>query len=73
MEYPKDWVKIDKPKGNYYAVFQASDLADGFRNRILVAAHKPVKDPLDVYLQEFRTGIKDLQKKPGQMKRREPG
>ncbi len=65
MKYPGNWVKIDKPKGNYYVVFQAPDLTDGFRNRIHVAAHKPVKDPLNVFLQELRNGIKDLQKKAG--------
>ncbi len=61
MKYPANWVKIDNPKGNYYVVFQAPDLVDGFRNRIHVAAHKPVKDPLNVFLQELRNGIKDLQ------------
>ncbi len=63
MKYPANWVKIDNPKGNYYVVFQAPDLVDGFRNRIHVAAHKPVKDPLNVFLQELRNGIKDLQGK----------
>jgi hypothetical protein len=62
MQYPASWVKIEKPKGNYYVIFQAPDLTDNFRNRIHVAAHKPVKDPLNVYLQEFRNGIADLQK-----------
>jgi hypothetical protein len=65
MKFPGNWVKIDKPKGNYYVVFQAPDLTDGFRNRIHVAAHKPVKDPLNVFLNELRNGIKDLQKKAG--------
>jgi len=62
MKYPTSWVKIDQPKGNYYVVFQAPDLVNNFRSRIHVAAHKPVKDPLDVFLQEMRNGIKDLQK-----------
>ncbi len=62
MQYPASWVKIEKPKGNYYVIFQAPDQTDNFRNRIHVAAHKPVKDPLNVYLQEFRNGIADLQK-----------
>ncbi len=62
MQYPASWVKIEKPKGNYYVIFQSPDLTDNFRNRIHVAAHKPVKDPLNVYLQEFRNGIADLQK-----------
>jgi hypothetical protein len=66
MEYPKGWTRIDKPKGNYYVIFEAPELTEGFRNRIHVAAHKPVKDPLDVYLQELRKGIKDLQKKDGE-------
>jgi len=61
MKYPATWVKIE-PQGNYYVVFQAPDLTDGFRNSIRLAAHKPVKDALDVYLQELRNGIKDLQK-----------
>jgi hypothetical protein len=65
MRYPTSWVKIDKPKGNYYVVFQSPDLSDNFRSRIHVAAHKPVKDPVSVFLQELRNGITDLQKKPG--------
>jgi len=65
MKYPASWVKIDKPKGNYYVVFQSPDLVDNFRPRIHVAAHKPVKDPISVFLQEFRNGIKDLQKPAG--------
>ncbi|MDQ7781849.1 MAG: hypothetical protein RDU20_03155 [Desulfomonilaceae bacterium] len=64
MKYPASWIKIDKPKGNYYVVFQSPELTDNFRNRIHVAAHKPVKDPLKVFLQELRNGIKDLQKGP---------
>jgi hypothetical protein len=71
MKYPADWVKVDKPKGNYYVVFQAPDLTDGFRNRIHVAAHKPVKDPLNVFLKELRNGIKDLQKKAGGQEKQE--
>jgi hypothetical protein len=65
MKYPASWVKIDKPKGNYYVVFQSPDLSDNFRSRIHVAAHKPVKDPVSVFLQELRNGITDLQKKSG--------
>ncbi|MBI4964261.1 MAG: hypothetical protein HY913_13365 [Desulfomonile tiedjei] len=65
MKYPATWVKIDKPKGNYYKQFQAPDLTDNFRASIHVAAHKPVKDPISVFLQEFRNGIKDLQKTAG--------
>jgi hypothetical protein len=65
MKYPSTWVKIEKPKSNYYVIFQSPDLTDHFRNRIHVAAHKPVKDPLNVYLQEFRNGIADLQKQVG--------
>ena len=65
MKYPASWVKIDNPKGNYYVVFQAPDLNENFRNRIHVAAHRPVKDALKVFLQEMRNGIKDLQKKSG--------
>ncbi len=62
MKFPADWVKVE-PKGNYYIVFQAPDLIDNFRSRINVSAHKPVKDPLNVLLQEFRTGVAELQKK----------
>lgn len=61
MKYPATWVKVE-PKGNYYVVFQAPDLTDNFRNRIHVAAHKPVKDPLEVFLKELRNGIADLTK-----------
>jgi hypothetical protein len=64
LEYPATWVKVDRPKGNYYVQFQAPDLTDNFRNKIHVAAHEPVKDPLKAYLQEFRSAIKDLQQKP---------
>lgn len=65
MKYPATWVKIEKPKGNYYKQFQAPDLTDNFRASVHVAAHKPVKDPTSAYLQEFRNGIKDLQKTSG--------
>lgn len=68
MKYPATWVKIDKPKGNYYVVFQSPDLIDGFRPRVHIAAHKPVKDPISVFLQEMRNGIQDLQKKTGTAK-----
>jgi hypothetical protein len=61
IKYPASWVKVE-PKGNYYVVFQAPDLTDNFRNRIHVAAHKPVKDPLEVFLKELRNGIADLQR-----------
>lgn len=64
MKYPSTWVKIDKPQGNYYVVFQAPELTDNFRSRIHVAAHAPVKDPLDVFKQELRNGISELQGKP---------
>lgn len=63
MKYPGTWVKIDRPKGNYYVVFQSPNLIDNFRNRIHVAAHEPVKDQLKVFLDELRNGIADLQKK----------
>lgn len=65
MKYPATWKKIDNPRGNYYVVFQAPEIVDNFRNRIHVAAHKPVKDQLKVFLEELRNGIKDLQKKAG--------
>jgi hypothetical protein len=65
MKYPATWKKIDNPRGNYYVVFQAPEMTDNFRNRIHIAAHKPVKDPLSVFLEELRNGIKDLQKKTG--------
>lgn len=63
MKYPATWVKIDKPQGNYYVVFQAPELTDNFRSRIHVAAHSPVKDSLDVFKQELRQGIADMQGK----------
>ncbi len=50
MKYPASWVKLDRPIGNYYVVFQAPDLTDGFRDRIQIAAHKPSKDPLSSLL-----------------------
>jgi hypothetical protein len=62
IKYPASWIKIDNPKGSYYVIFQAPDKVKNFRSRIHVAAHKPVKDPLKVFLQEMRNGIKDLQK-----------
>src|SRR5208283_3487092 len=71
MKYPANWVKIDKPKGNYFVVFQSPDLTEGFRDRIHVAAHKPVKDPLNVFLQELRNGIKDLQTRGGGAEKQE--
>lgn len=66
MKYPANWVKVEP--GNYYLVFQSPDMTDGVRNRIHVAAHKPVKDPMNVFLQEMRDGITDLQKKAGNTK-----
>jgi len=65
IKYPASWVKIDNPKGNYYVVFQSPDKHDNFRSRIHVAAHKPVKDKIEVFLQEMRNGIKDLQRNTG--------
>lgn len=65
VKYPATWVKIDRPQGNYYVVFQSPDLRDNFRDRINISAHKPVKDPLKVYLDELRNAIKDLQGRSG--------
>ncbi|MBM4326444.1 MAG: hypothetical protein FJ118_04685 [Deltaproteobacteria bacterium] len=65
IQYPGAWVKIDKPRGNYYKVFQSPDLVGKVRARINVAAHRPVKDSLEVFLNELRNAIKDLQKKAG--------
>ncbi len=66
MKYPANWVKVEP--GNYYLVFQSPDMTDGVRNRIHVAAHRPVKDPMNVFLEEMRQGIADLQKKAGNSK-----
>jgi hypothetical protein len=63
MKYPSSWIKIDKPKGNYYVVFQSPDLVENFRSRIHVAAHSPVKDSISVFAQELKSGITDMQKK----------
>jgi hypothetical protein len=71
MKYPPTWIKIDKPQGNYYVVFQDPDLTDNFRAKIHIAAHKPVKDPLNVFLQELRNGITDLQKGTGTAKEKQ--
>ncbi|MFH0959910.1 MAG: hypothetical protein V1897_14540 [Pseudomonadota bacterium] len=71
MKFPSTWVKIDKPQGNYYVVFQDPDLTDNFRAKIHVAAHKPVKDQLNVFLQELRNGITDLQKGTGTAKEKQ--
>ncbi len=71
IKYPATWVKIDKPQGNYYVVFQDPDLTDNFRAKIHIAAHKPVKDPLNVFLQELRNGITDLQKGTGTSKEKQ--
>lgn len=71
MKYPATWVKMDKPQGNYYVVFQDPDLTDNFRAKIHVAAHKPVKDQLNVFLQELRNGITDLQKGTGTAKEKQ--
>jgi hypothetical protein len=68
MKYPTTWLKIDKPKANYYVVFHAPDLTGNFRSRIHVAAHEPVKDHLKVFLQELRNAIKELQQKAAQGK-----
>ncbi len=71
MKYPATWIKIDKPQGNYYVVFQDPDLTDNFRAKIHIAAHKPVNDPLNVFLQELRNGITDLQKGTGTAKEKQ--
>ncbi|MDQ1285485.1 MAG: hypothetical protein QG663_899 [Thermodesulfobacteriota bacterium] len=71
MKFPPTWIKIDKPQGNYYVVFQDPDLTDNFRAKIHVAAHKPVKDQLNVFLQELRNGITDLQKGTGTAKEKQ--
>ncbi|MDA8408686.1 MAG: hypothetical protein M0T73_17735 [Deltaproteobacteria bacterium] len=71
MKYPATWIKIDKPQGNYYVVFQDPDLTDNFRAKIHVAAHQPVNDQLSVFLQELRNGITDLQKGTGTAKEKQ--
>ncbi len=68
MKFPGAWFKNDQPKGSYYVVFTAPDLADNVRARINVAAHKPVKDPMSAYLNDFRKGIADLQKEKQEVK-----
>lgn len=68
MKYPGSWFKNDQPKGSYYVVFTAPDLSDNVRPRINVAAHKPVKDPMNAYLNDFRKGIADLQKEKQEVK-----
>lgn len=68
MRYPATWFKNDQPKGSYYVVFTAPDLSDNVRPRINVAAHKPVKDPMSAYLNDFRKGIADLQKEKQEVK-----
>ncbi len=68
MKFPGTWFKNDQPKGSYYVVFTAPDLADNVRARINVAAHKPVKDPMSAYLNDFRKGIADLQKEKQEVK-----
>lgn len=62
MKYPASWLQ-EKPTGSYYVVFKAPDVSDteGFRSRIHVAAHQPVKDPLTVFLKDLKKGIADLQ------------
>jgi hypothetical protein len=65
MKYPATWVKINNPEGNYYKVFQSPEKTGKFRPRIHVAAHKPVKAPLEDFLKEMRKGIEDLQKQQG--------
>jgi len=71
IKYPATWIKIDKPQGNYYVVFQDPDLTDNFRAKIHIAAHKPVNDPINVFLQELRNGITDLQKGTGTAKEKQ--
>ena len=74
MKYPATWVKLDRPKGNYYVVFQAPDLTDGFRNRIQVAAHKPSKDPLNVLsCRNYATVSKTYKREQGQRTNRKSG
>jgi hypothetical protein len=68
MKYPGSWFKNDQPKGSYFVVFTAPDLSDNVRPRINVAAHKPVKDPMNAYLNDFRKGIADLQKEKQEVK-----
>lgn len=63
MKYPSSWVKINQPKGNYYKVFQTAEPVGQVRARINVAAHRPVKDPISVFLDELRNAIKELQSK----------
>jgi hypothetical protein len=65
MKYPTNWVRIDDPKGNYYKVFQTPEPIGKVRARINVAAHKPVKAAIEVFLNEFRTAVKDLETKSG--------
>lgn len=62
MKYPSTWNKVDEPKANYYVVFMAPEMKDGFRSRINVAAHKPTTGALTEFLQEFRNAIKRLEK-----------
>ncbi len=64
MKYPATWVKLDEPKGGYYKVFQTPEPVVGkARVQINVAAHKPVNASIDVFLNEFRNAVKDLQEK----------
>ena len=65
MKYPANWIRIDDPKGNYYKVFQTPEPVGKVRSRINVAAHKPVKASIEVFLNEFRTAVKDLESKSG--------
>jgi PsbP-like protein len=62
MKYPSTWVKVE-PSGSYYLVFQNPDLVNKFRPRIHIAAHKPVRDPISVFVKELRNGITDLKKR----------
>jgi hypothetical protein len=66
MKYPANWVVLDDMEGgNYYKVFQAADPVGKVRPRINVAVHKPVKASIEVFLNEFRTAVKDLESKSG--------
>ena len=66
MKYPADWIILDDMEGgNYYKVFQAAEPGGKVRPRINVAVHKPVKASIEVFLNEFRTAVKDLESKSG--------
>jgi hypothetical protein len=65
MKYPADWIKNERPEGNYYIVFEALAVMGNFRCRIHVAVHSPVGDTLAEMVQGLRKGISDLQDKAG--------